>query len=153
MAEDRKPPKVSWESWVERKIRESMERGEFDNLPGQGRPLPDLARPYDELWWLRKKLREEKFSIEPPLLVLRRELDETQARIAAATDEPEVRRLVAAINERIVYVNAHTTSGPASDLVPLSVERVVEAWRRRGAASSPGGGATPAGGSADGSSR
>ncbi len=57
MAEDRKPPKVAWESWVERKIRESMERGEFDNLPGQGQPLPDLARPYDELWWLRKKLR------------------------------------------------------------------------------------------------
>jgi len=137
MAEDRKPPKVAWESWVERKIRESMERGEFDNLPGQGQPLPDLARPYDELWWLRKKLREEKFSVEPPLLELRRQLDETQARIAAATDEVEVRRLVAAINERIIYVNSHTTQGPASDLVPLPVERVVEAWRRRGAGPTP----------------
>ena len=140
MAEDRKPPKVAWESWVERKIRESMERGEFDNLPGQGRPLPDLARPYDELWWLRKKLRDEKFSVEPPLLELRRQLDETQARIAAATDEAEVRRLVAAINERIIYVNSHTTQGPASDLVPLAVERVVEAWRRRGAGPTPGAG-------------
>jgi hypothetical protein len=145
MGEDKKPPKVSWESWVERKIRESMERGEFDNLPGRGQPIPDLARPYDELWWLRKKLREEKFSIEPPLLALRRELDGTRARIAAATDEGEVRRLVAAINERIVYVNSHTTSGPASDLVPLPVERVVEAWRRRRA------GATPEDGSAAGS--
>jgi hypothetical protein len=139
MAEDRKPPKVTWESWVERKIRESIERGEFDNLPGQGQPLPDLARPYDELWWLRKKLREEKFSVEPPLLALRRELDDTQARIAAATDEAEVRRLVTAINERITYVNSHTTHGPASDLVPLSVERVVEAWRRRGAGPTPEG--------------
>src|SRR5581483_6833032 len=144
VAEDRKPPKVSWESWVERKIRESIERGEFDNLPGQGKPLPDLARPYDELWWLRKKLREENFSIEPPLLVLRRELDETQARIAAATDEAEVRRLVAAVNERIVYVNSHTTSGPAPDLVPLPVDRVVDAWRRRGAGSTPDG-STPDG--------
>jgi len=127
---EKKPPKVSWESWVERKIRESMERGEFDNLPGTGKPIPDLARPYDELWWLRKKLREERFSIEPLTITLRRELDETRAGIAAATSEAEVRRLVAGVNERIVYVNSHTTSGPPSDLVPLDVERVVADWRR-----------------------
>jgi len=126
---DRKPPKMRWETWVERKIRESMERGEFDNLPGAGKPIPDLDRPYDELWWLRKKLRDEQFSIEPPLLELRRQFDETRARIAAAGSEAEVRRLVAAINERIVYVNTHTTSGPATELAPLDVERVVAQWR------------------------
>lgn len=127
----KKPPKISWESWVERKIRESMERGEFDNLPGKGQPIPDLARPYDELWWLRKKLRDEKLSIDPPILVLRRELDETMERIAAARSEAEVRRLVVAINERIVYVNSHTFFGPASDLAPLDVERIVAEWRER----------------------
>jgi hypothetical protein len=127
----KKPPKISWESWVERKIRESMERGEFDNLPGKGQPIPDLARPYDELWWLRKKLRDEKLSIDPPILVLRRELDETLDRVGAARSEDEVRRLVAAINERIVYVNSHTFFGPASDLAPLNVERIVAEWRER----------------------
>jgi hypothetical protein len=127
----KKPPKISWESWVERKIRESMERGEFDNLPGKGQPIPDLARPYDELWWLRKKLRDEKLSIDPPILVLRKELDQTLERIDAAGGEAEVRRLVAAINERIVYVNSHTFFGPASDLVPLNVERIVAGWRER----------------------
>ena len=126
---EQKPPKVSWESWIERKIRESMERGEFDNLPGHGEPIPDLARPYDELWWLRKKLRDEELSIEPPGLTLRKELDDTRARIAAAAGEAEVRRLVAAINERIVYVNSHITFGPPSDIVPLDVERVVAQWR------------------------
>jgi hypothetical protein len=142
MAEEKKPPNVSWESWVERKIREGMERGEFDNLPGSGKPIPDLARPYDELWWLRKKLRDENFSIEPLTITLRRELDETRARIAAATSEAEVRRLVGAINERIVYVNSHTTSGPPSDLVPLNVERAVEGWRavRGGGGSGDGSG-------------
>ncbi len=126
---EQKPPKVSWETWVERKIRESMERGDFDNLPGLGEPIPDLALPYDELWWLRKKVRDEGLSIEPPALTLRRELGETRARIAAAGGEAEVRRLVAAINERIVYVNSHITFGPPSDLVPLDVERVVAEWR------------------------
>ena len=135
---DRKPEKMRWETWVERKIRESIERGEFDNLPGAGKPLPDLDRPYDELWWLRKKLREEQFSIEPPLLELRRQFDQVQAQIAAARSETEVRRLVAAINERIVYVNTHTTSGPATELAPLAVERVVAQWRQ--GRSNPGGG-------------
>ena len=42
---------------------------------------------------------------------------------------------MAAINERIVYVNSHTTSGPPSDIAALDVERVVAEWRRRDAAS------------------
>jgi hypothetical protein len=138
---EEKPPKVTWESWIERKIRDSMERGEFDNLPGSGQPIPDLDQPYDELWWLRKKLREEKFSIDPPALVLRKEVAEARTRIAAARSEAEVRRLAAAINERIVYVNSHLMFGPPSDIGPLDVERVVAQWRRE----------RPTGGSAAGS--
>jgi hypothetical protein len=126
---ERKPPKVPLESWVERKIRESMERGEFDNLPGSGQPLPDLAQPYDELWWLRKKLREEKLSIDPPTFTLRKEVNSARLLIAAAGSEAEVRRRVAAINQRIVYVNSHVTFGPPSDIVPLDVEQVVADWR------------------------
>jgi len=126
---EKKPAGVSWETWIERKIRESMEQGEFDNLPGSGEPIPELARPYDELWWVRKKLREEQLSIDPPTLVLRREYHETLAKIADARSEGDVRRLVAAINERIIYVNSHTTFGPPTDLVPLDAERVVAEWR------------------------
>jgi hypothetical protein len=145
MTEQKKTPNVSWESWIERKIRESMEQGEFDNLPGSGEPIPELARPYDELWWLRKKLRDEQLSIDPPTLVLRREYHDTLARIADARSEAGVRRLVAAINERIVYVNSHTTFGPPTDLVPLNVERVVAEWREARGSTSEGG---AAGGSA-----
>lgn len=29
-----------WDSIVEERIREAMARGEFDNLPGKGKPLP-----------------------------------------------------------------------------------------------------------------
>ncbi len=47
------------ESWVERRIREAAERGEFDGLPGSGEPLAILAEPYDELWWVRRKVRRE----------------------------------------------------------------------------------------------
>lgn len=128
---ERKPQGVDWESWVERQIRESMERGEFDNLPGLGKPIPGLMGPDDELWWVRQKLRREQLSYLPPALALRKELDDAMDRIAAARTEAEVRRLVAAINDRIVYVNSHTISGPPSDLVPLDVDRVLEEWRQR----------------------
>jgi hypothetical protein len=127
----RKPEGDDWETWIERQIRESMERGEFDNLPGHGKPIPGLMGPDDELWWLRDKLRREQLSYLPPVLELRKELDDTMARIARARTEVEVRRLVAAINERIVYINSHTILGPPSDLVPLDVESVLEDWRQR----------------------
>src|SRR5262245_31649808 len=107
----RKPPGVPWESFVEQQIREARERGEFDDLPGHGKPLPDLDRPRDELWWVRKKLRQENVSYSPPAISLRRELDEALERIGAATTEAQVRELVLAINDRIRYVNSHTISG------------------------------------------
>ncbi len=118
------------QTWVDLQVRQAMARGDFDNLPGAGKPIPGLNLPHDELWWVKDKLRREQISDLPPALVLRRELDDTMDRIAATGTEAEVRRLVAAINERIVYVNSHTISGPPSDLMPLDVERVVENWRQ-----------------------
>lgn len=44
-------------SVVERRIREAMERGEFDDLPGAGKPLPCAGEPYDEMWWVRAWLK------------------------------------------------------------------------------------------------
>jgi hypothetical protein len=69
---------------------------------------------------------------------LRKDVEDTQAAMAAAGSETEVRELVAAINERIRAVNRQATSGPPSSLVPFDVERAVAQWRegrdQRGAA-------------------
>ena len=35
-----------WESWIDQQIREAQERGEFDNLPGKGKPLDLTPNPY-----------------------------------------------------------------------------------------------------------
>jgi hypothetical protein len=126
---DRKPPGVSWETWIERQIREGLERGDLDGLPGHGKPLPDLDKPRDEMWWVRAKLRREEVSYLPPTLAVRKELDDTMDRIAAAATEAEVRDHVEAINKRIRYINSTATVGPPSTLVPLDVEDVVETWR------------------------
>ena len=127
---ERKPPGVSWESWVDRQIREGQENGEFDGLPGHGQPLRDIDRR-DNMWWVRQKLRREKVSVSPPAIALRRELDEALERIASATTEDEVRRLVSAINDRIRYVNSHTISGPPTSVAALDIDSVLRKWRDR----------------------
>jgi hypothetical protein len=126
---DRKPPGVGWESWVDRQIREGVERGEFDGLPGHGRPLPDIEGPRDEMWWVRAKLRRENVSYTPPALSLRREVDDTLERVAAATTEAQVRDVISAINERIRYVNSHTISGPPTTVAVLDIDAVLRKWR------------------------
>jgi DnaJ homologue, subfamily C, member 28, conserved domain len=125
---ERRPTLADWENWVERQIREGIERGEFDNLPGAGKPLPGLDGPRDEEWWVKAKLRREQLSYLPPALAVRKELEVALERIAEATSEDTVRRIVTEINERIVHVNSHTITGPPSTLMPLDAELVVRRW-------------------------
>jgi Domain of unknown function (DUF1992) len=47
---ERKPAGTSWESWIDSQIRVAQEQGAFDNLPGAGKPLPNIDQEYDPLW-------------------------------------------------------------------------------------------------------
>jgi Domain of unknown function (DUF1992) len=128
---ERKPTGENFESWVERRIREAQERGEFDNLSGAGKPIADLDQPYDALWWVKRKLRQEQLSYLPPTLALRKEAEEALDAAARARSEADVRRIVERINHKILEANRKAASGPPLDLMPFDVERVVAAWRER----------------------
>ena len=56
---ERRPPHEPVPDFVERQILEAQARGDFDGLDGHGRPLPGLGKPDDELWWVRRKLRDK----------------------------------------------------------------------------------------------
>jgi hypothetical protein len=122
-----RPPhsEAHWESAVEKQIRDGMARGDFDNLPGQGKPLPGLDGSRDDDWWIKQKLKQEQLSYLPPSLALRKEVEDARERIAAASSEAAVRDVLAAINARIREVNSRTIDGPASTQMPLDVESVV----------------------------
>jgi hypothetical protein len=125
---DRKPPGVDFGPWVEHKIREATERGAFDNLPGAGKPIPDLDKPHDELWWIKRKLRDEGLAWLPPTIALRKEAEAALAAAARAGSEAEVRAIVAGINAKIVEGNRKAASGPLLNLAPFDPERVVACW-------------------------
>lgn len=128
---ERKPPEVPHETWVERQIREAAERGEFDNLPGAGKPIPDLDRPRDDLWWIKQKMRREKLAYVPPTLALRKEAQDARDAVSRARSEAEVRRIMSDINDKIVEANRKPLAGPPLNLAPFDVERVVREWRAR----------------------
>jgi hypothetical protein len=46
---------------AENRIQQAIEEGQFDDLPGLGKPLPDIDQPYDPLWWVKQWVRREGF--------------------------------------------------------------------------------------------
>ena len=59
---ERKPPEISFASWIDRQIAEAEERGAFDNLPGAGQPLPRRGGEDACESWLRDYMRREGVS-------------------------------------------------------------------------------------------
>ena len=127
----RKPPGAGWESWIDRQVREAEERGEFDDLPGAGRPIPDLDKPFDELRWVKEKLRREGLTYMAPSVALRKEATDALRAALEAKSEADVRAIVAAVNEKIRDANRKTIAGPPLMLVPYDVERLVREWREQ----------------------
>ena len=127
----RKPPGTDWETWIDQVIRDGRDRGEFDDLPGTGKPLPGLGKPHDEMWWVRQKVQSEGISYLPPALALRKDREDTLARLDTETSETRVRQLLEELNSRIRGVNSRSISGPPSTVMPVDVERVVQEWRGR----------------------
>ncbi|ALO10282.1 J-domain-containing protein [Streptomyces gardneri] len=126
---ERKPPGVSFESFVDKQIREASERGEFRSLPGFGKPLPDDSAPYDELWWIKGKMHSEGASVLPPSLALRKEAEDAQEAVAAAVSESQVRRILGEINTKIAEALARPPAGPPLNLTLFDVDAVLERWR------------------------
>lgn len=124
---ERKPPGVDFESWVERQIREAQERGEFEALPGAGKPLTGLDRD-----WLSTYVEREGLSVDaalPEPLRLRKEVENLPSAVAALRSEDEVRELVRELNLRIAAW-IRSGEGPRIRLTPVAVDDVLDEWRR-----------------------
>ena len=131
---ERKPPGTSWETWIDAQIRVAKEQGAFDNLPGAGKPLPNIGDEYDPDWWVKQLVKREEVSILPPSLELLRKVEKELAAIGKLDDEAAVRRRVDALNVEIAKVNATVMEGPPTRLGTLNADKVVARWRQARAA-------------------
>lgn len=64
-----------WESLVDQKIREAMEQGEFDDLPGKGEPIDTSENPFEdpEMRLAHRMLRNAGFA--PSWIEERKDID------------------------------------------------------------------------------
>ncbi len=128
---ERKPPGVSFESFVDKQIRDAEARGDFKSLPGVGRPLEGDDTTYDELWWIKRKMAREGMSVLPPTLALRKEAEDALATAAEAPSERVVRKILTEINAKIRDMMFKPPPGPPLGLKPYDVDEVVREWRER----------------------
>ena len=117
--------------WVDHQIRAAMDRGEFDTLPGAGKPL-NLPDRHDPDWWVKGLIEREKITgVLPPALALRREDAELDAELDRMASEEEVRRALADFNARVVAARRQLQGGPPVVTPTRDVEDEVNAWRQR----------------------
>lgn len=121
-------------SWVDLQVRQAMERGEFDNLPGAGRPIEDLGSQHDPDWWIKKLVERENIALLPPALALRKEDADLDGVLDKHNVESEVRREVEDFNARIrraMYTPPTGPSGPPLITRQRDVDAEVAAWSER----------------------
>jgi hypothetical protein len=119
------------DQWVDLQIQEAMKRGDFDNLPGAGKPIEGLGGTHDPDWWLKRLVEREKISVLPPALQLRKDDSELDARLDRHTAESEVRRILEEFNARVMKARYTPVDGPPLITMPREIEGEVEAWRER----------------------
>lgn len=115
-----------WESLVERRIREAMEQGDFDALPGEGKPLDLEVNPYEdpELSMAHRMLKNA--GMAPAWIEERRDIDraveQARQRLVRGGDRQAFASEVARLNSRILSYNLKVPSG-TWNLPQLSLER------------------------------
>ncbi|GGK14779.1 DUF1992 domain-containing protein [Caldalkalibacillus thermarum] len=90
---------------AEEKIREAMKKGEFDNLPGQGKPLnlEDLSRVPEDLRAGYKLLKNA--GVLPEELQMQKEIINLQSLIECCYDNEQKAKLKKELNEKMLRFN------------------------------------------------
>jgi hypothetical protein len=117
---------------VEVSIEQAIRRGDFDNLPGAGKPIPGLGTTTDPDWWIRRKIERERLTgLGPPALTLRTEYASLITRVDELRTESEVREYLDDFNHRVIEARRQLLGGPPVVTPTVEVEEWVVQWRDR----------------------
>jgi len=124
-------------AFVETAIQLAIRRGEFDDLPGAGKPLEGLGEHHDPDWWIRRKIERENLTgLGPPAILLRTEDRELNDQLDLIGRESDVREVLEDFNRRVIEARRQLQGGPPVVTSPRDVDAEVAAWRERRAARS-----------------
>lgn len=121
-------------SWVDLEIEQALRRGEFDNLPGAGKPLRNLEQN-DPDWWVKGLIEREQLDLSsalPTVMALRQERRGFPESLAGIADEVAVRERLEDYNARVLEDRRKPAVGPKSPAVAgrVDVDDVVAQWRQ-----------------------
>ncbi|WP_431218510.1 DUF1992 domain-containing protein [Leifsonia xyli] len=117
---------------IETAIQQAIRRGDFDDLPGAGKPLPGLTGTHDPDWWIRRKIERENLTgLGPPALTLRTEDKELDAKLDRLASEQTVREHLEGFNRRIVEARRQLQGGPPVVTPTRDIDAEVDRWRQR----------------------
>jgi len=121
-------------TWVDLQVQRAIERGDFEHLPGKGKPIENLGEHHDPDWWVKQLVEREKIAVLPPALQLRKDDAELDAKLDGMSAESEVRREIEDFNARVLRARYTPVDGPPLITQPRDVEATVAGWRERRAA-------------------
>ena len=115
-----------FEKIIEERIRKAQAAGEFENLPGAGRPLnlaQDQAVPEDLR--LAYKILKNADCV-PPELELKKEIRQTEDLLAGMSDAAEKYRAVKKLNYLVMKFNSLRSGSAALDVPQRYMAQVAD---------------------------
>ena len=111
---------------VERRIEEAQEKGEFDDLPGQGEPLEmtDDRHVPEDLRLAYKILKNA--DCLPPELEETKEIRQMEDMLANIPDEKEKYKLIKKINYKIMKLNVTRNKSPLLEEKEIYYKKLVD---------------------------
>jgi hypothetical protein len=119
-------------TWVDLQVRQAMDRGDFDDLPGYGKPLKNLGTQHDPDWWVKQLIEREQITgVLPPSLQVRKEDRELDSRLDRLATEAEVRREVDEFNAHVRWALYRPPEGPPVVTPQRDPDTEVARWDER----------------------
>jgi len=111
---------------VEERIREAQKNGEFDDLPGRGKPLSleDESHIPEDLRIAYKILKNA--DCLPPEILEKKEIHQMEELLATVPDEKERYRLIKKINYRIMKLNMMGRKSPLLEENQIYCKKVID---------------------------
>ncbi|WP_312172832.1 DUF1992 domain-containing protein, partial [Microbacterium sp.] len=104
---------VDQAAFIETAIQVAIRRGDFDDLPGAGKPLEGLGTHHDPDWWIRRKIQQENLTgLGPPAILLRTEDRELDDQLDLLGREADVRDVLQDFNRRVIEARRQLQGGP-----------------------------------------